>query len=197
MASNQAGQSPPQTKWLALTTLLVGAVILACAFLIVIMRVDLPYKGLFVYTGIATLLTAVGASAAVLLNWQESGQKIAAGGAAAVAIALSVLIGPDKAPETPRMNMTYYISFPDGKVRTPGDLLATATINDEGQTRFETRDRLYFSRAPGGTAVKLTIPDVGAHDYFTLKIHSEKEKKTWETASLRFTESFMMVVGGD
>jgi hypothetical protein len=42
---------------------LVGAAILAYALLVVIMKADLPFTGLLVYAGIATLLTAVGASA--------------------------------------------------------------------------------------------------------------------------------------
>jgi hypothetical protein len=189
-------QPAPQAKS-ALITLLVGAAILACAFLVVIMRADLPYKGLFVYTGIATLLAGVGATAAVLLNWQETGQRVAAGGAAAIAIALSLMIGPDKAPETPRINKTYYVNFPDKTARSPADLIASADITDEQQKPREKRDGLHLARAPGGDAIKLTIGDVLTRDYVILKIHSAKENKTWTSSSVQFTESFMNLNEGD
>jgi hypothetical protein len=187
------GARPLQTRWSALITILIGAAILACAFLVVILRADLPYKGLFVYTGIATLLTAAGASAAVLLNWQEQGQKIAAGGAAAVAIALSVMIGPDRAPQTPIINVRYYINFPDGKNRELPDLVATATITDALHSKRENRPGLPVTRAPFSPAVMVTIADILASDYITLQIHSTSENKTWETAEFKVTESSMPV----
>jgi len=192
--SNGAQPAPP-TK-LALISVLVGIACLACAFLIGVMRADLPYKGLLVYAGVAALLSGVGASAAVLLNWQETGQKATASGALAAAIVLGWTIGPDKV-ETPRMSMTYYVNFPDTNVRRPDDLIASADITDEQQKPREKRDGLHLARGPGGNAIKLTIADVLARDYVTLKIYSAKENKTWASSSVQFTESFMNLNEGD
>jgi hypothetical protein len=194
--ASSGAQPPLQTK-LALAAVLVGAAILACAFLIVTMRADLPYVGLFVYTGLAIVLAGVGASAAVALHVPETGQRVWAGGAAAIAIALSWMIGPDKPPATPRINMTYYVNFPDQIVRKPGDLIASVDITDEQQKPREKRDRLPLTQGPGGNAIKLTIPDVLTRDYVTLKIRSAKENKTWASSSVQFTESFMNLNEGD
>jgi hypothetical protein len=192
-----SGAQPPLQTKLALITVVVGAAILACAFLTVTMRADLPYVGLFVYTGLATLLAGVGASAAVALQLPETGQRVWAGGAAAIAIALSWLIGPDKAPDTPRINMTYYVNFPDRIVRKPGDLVASVDITDEQQKPRENRDHLPLSQGPGGNAIKVTVPGVLTRDYVTLKIRSAKENKSWASSSVQFTESFMNLNEGD
>ena len=168
-----------------------GAVILACAFLIEFTEVDLPYKGLFVYTGVATLLTGVGATAAVLLNLPHAGQQAVVGGAAAVSIALCWMIGPDKPA---RMSRIYYVNFPDAKVRSSADLTAWANIEDEQQNRHKRSD-LALALAPSGIQIKLTLPDVRARDYVTLEIHSKTENKTWTSASVLSTEWFMNFYG--
>ena len=183
---NGGGAEPALPTRFMVSAVLVGSAILAYAFLAVIMRVELPYTRLFVYTGIATLLTAVGASATVLAK--NTGQRVAVGGAAAVAIALSWMIPPD--PETPKIKtMTYYLMFPDqDKVaRTPGELKATAIINDDLQHPRE----VHLQRSPGGDLVKLTIANVLARDDVVLKIRSDKENKSWESSPVQFTESFM------
>jgi hypothetical protein len=192
-----SGAQPPLQTRLALIAVVAGAAILACAFLIVIMRADLPYTGLFVYTGLAIVMAGLGASAAVTLHLQGTGQSVWAGGAAAIAIALSWMIGPDKAPATPRINMTYYVNFPDRIVRKPADLIASVDITDEQQKPREKRDHLSLTQGPGGNAIKLTIPDVLTRDYVTLKIRSAKENKSWASSSVQFTESFMNLNEGD
>ena len=93
--------------------------------------------------------------------------------------------------------MTYYVNFPDAKVRAPDDLIASADITDEQQRVREKRDGLHLARGPGGNAIKLTIADVLARDYVTLKIHSAKENRTWASASVQLTESFMNLNEGD
>jgi hypothetical protein len=107
------------------------------------------------------------------------------------------MIGPDKAPETPRINKTYYFNFPDKAARSSADLIASADITDEQQKPREKRDGLHLARAPGGDAIKLTIGGVLTRDYVILKIHSAKENKTWTSSSVQFTESFMNLNEGD
>jgi hypothetical protein len=92
-------------------------------------------------------------------------------------------------PET----MIYYLMFPDqDKVaRTPGELNATAIINDDRKNPREAR----LQRSPGGDLVKLivklTTADVLARDSVAFVIRSDKEDMRWESSPVQFTESFM------
>ena len=66
-------QLPPATTQYSLIAILVGLVLLFLAFLVVITGVDLPYKRLLVYAGVAALFSGIGATAAVRLDLKEKG----------------------------------------------------------------------------------------------------------------------------
>jgi hypothetical protein len=176
--------------WLAAIGTLVGTACIAGAFVIAIMRIPLPYEGVLIYTGAALMAIAIGSTATI--NFEKGGQKVVAGGVTAAAIALSWLIGADKAAEIPRINMTYYVNFPDKMNRAPNDLIATVDIYDEQHEikPRETRDDLHLFRGPGPDSVKFTVADVLARDSVILKVRSAKENKNWASGAMPVTESF-------
>jgi hypothetical protein len=144
----------------------VGLVLLAFAFLVVLTEGDLPYKRLLVYAGVAALFAGIGATAAVKLDFKEKGQagvaaimhftdsKVhncgVAGGAAAIAILLCLLIGPDQVTEVPKISMTYYVNFPDKTMRNPNDLTASVLTTSEDRGVVHDLGKVPISWAPGG-----------------------------------------------
>jgi hypothetical protein len=180
----------PATKEYSLIAISVGLVLLFLTFLAVMTGVDFPYKRLLVYAGVAALFAGIGANAAVRFDLAKTGQAGAAGGAAAIAIALGLLIGPDE-PGIPKINMTYYVNFPDKAMRNPDDLTASVSVTSGDQGVARDLGKIPISWTPGGNGIKLTIVNLPIRDFITLKIHSAKENKTWTSASVMLTESFM------
>jgi hypothetical protein len=180
----------PVTKEYSLLAIGVGLVLLFLAFLVVMTGVEFPYKRLLVYAGVAALFAGIGANAAVRFDLGKAGQAGAAGGAAAIAIALGLLIPSDE-PGIPKISMTYYVNFPDKVMRNPDDLTASVSVTsaDEGVARD--LGKIPISWSPGGNGIKLTIVNLPIRDFITLKIHSARENKTWTSASVMLTESFM------
>jgi hypothetical protein len=195
MSSGAGIHRQPVTKEYSLIAISVGFILLLFALLVVMTGVDLPYKRLLVYAGVAALFSGIGATAAVKLDLKEQGQVGVAGGAAAIAILLCLLIGPDQMPEVPKISMTYYVNFPDGKIRSPEDLTATVLVTNENESPRDLGG-VPISWAPGGNVIKLTLMNLPVRDFITLKVRSIKENKTWTSASVMLTESFMILNEG-
>jgi hypothetical protein len=170
--------------------LLVGIALISTALFTIWIKVQFPYVRLLVYSGVGALFSGIGANAAAQLRLPTLGQAGSATGAAAIAILLCWSIGPD-AITSPTFDVTYYVNFPDRNERDPDDLSATVLLADEHQSTLKTIAEVSLGRAPGGNTVKLTIPGISARDYLTIKIHSVKENKSWSSASVQATESFM------
>ena len=100
ISSGAGTQRQPMTKGYSLIAILVGLVLLFLAFLVVMTGVDLPYKRLLVYAGVAALFSGIGATAAVRLDLKEKSQAGVAGGAAAIAPIKRIagVRGPKKSP---------------------------------------------------------------------------------------------------
>ena len=196
VSSEARDQRQPATKEYSLIAILVGLALLLFALLVVITGVNLPYKRLLVYSGVAALFSGIGATAAVRLDLKEKGQAGVAGGAAAIAILLCLLIGPDQKPEVPEISMTYYVNFPDNTMRNPNDLTASVWVTGENQVSCDL-GRVPISWAPGGNVIKLTVGNLPISDFITLKIHSARENKTWTSASVMLSELFMNLNEGN
>ncbi len=190
-----AGMSRPSaySTWMAVA---VGVVLLLAAFLIAFLRVDLPYKQVLLLAGVAAMFAGIGSNAAVGVEWKKLGQTGAASGAAAIAILLAWTIGADPRPPPQRLSVTYYITFPDSQRRLPEDLTATVAVLSENQNEPQERGKVPISWSPGG-AVRLTVTDVSPRDAVILRIHSPKENKSWTSALLAATETFMPVNEGN
>ncbi len=88
--------------------------------------------------------------------------------------------------------MTYYINFPGTSAeRSPTDLTATVEIFGGADAAPEKTQHVPVARAPGGSALKLTVVDVSSEAHIVIRLHSNKEQKDWESASILPTEGFM------
>jgi hypothetical protein len=71
--------------------------------------------------------------------------------------------------------MTYYVNFPDGKIRSPEDLTATVLVTNENESPRDLGG-VPISWAPGGNVIKLTLMNLPVRDFITLKVRSIKEQ---------------------
>ena len=99
--------------------------------------------------------------------------------------------------DVPKISMTYYVNFPDRTIRSPNDLTASVSVTSVDQDVAPVVRIVPISRAPGENTLKLTVNNLPVRNFITLKIHSAKENKTWTSASVMLTESFMNLNEGD
>jgi hypothetical protein len=173
----------------SMLSILVGAFLLAVAVWIILRGVNFPYTRLLAYSGVAAMFAGIGSTAAVSLGMESAGQAGTAGGAAAIAVILCWAIGIDPPP---RLSMTYYINFPDMNVeRLPNHFQATVEVIRAGRTSPEEPRTVPILRAPGGNVLKVTVVDISSEDSIIVRLHSARENKTWASAAILPTESFM------
>lgn len=173
----------------------IGFFLLILSVGIHLIDVNFPWSRLLVTCGVAALFSAIGSTAFVEAHPTDLGTTIKAGGAAAIAIALSVLIGRDPSPPPPAQDtfsMTYYINFPEGAV-LPGlnDLRASVEIRKAGQSLPDEQTDVPLTHAPAGDSLRLTVHGVSSSDWILLRVSSVSDNRSWESALLPATESFM------
>lgn len=185
-------QPPTSTSlWPSILALAVGVFLLGVVFLVEHLGLNFHYNRLLTYSAVAALFAGIGSTAAVHFGWESGGQAGAAGGAAALAIILAWTIGNDPPP---RVSMTYYINFPDADVqRLPGHFKATVEVIRSGETVPAEKREVQMLRSPGGNALKVPVHNVSSNDSIIVRLRSTKENKTWASAALPSTESFMNV----
>ncbi|EHK53338.1 hypothetical protein [Allomesorhizobium alhagi] len=185
----QSDTQPPLGIWYSALAILVGALLLAAVFWADHQDLDFNFTRLLVYSSVAAMFAGIGSTAAVSFGAKPMGQAGVASGAAAIAVFLAWSIGVDPPP---KLSMTYYINFPDTNVeRPPGHFKATVEVIRSGETVPSVKREVPIQRAPGGNVLKVTVSKVSSDDLIIVRLRSAKENKSWASAAILPTESFM------